>query len=248
MKRCSNYLLDAFIRQVRRWGIALTGDQIALLEHYGRLLEGYDLANVIGTRVYERIMEDHVLDSLSCLLVPSFDTARNMVDIGTGGGLPGIPLKIARPVLSASLVESTAKKTSFLKYVALELGLEGVEILNARAENVGKDPLHRASYDVATTRAVSSLAAVAEYCVPLVRVGGQVVAMKGRITTQELKEGTHAAELLGARVAKVLLVPLLAEVRAEERCLVVLEKIRETPARYPRKPGEARKHPLGVGN
>lgn len=101
MKRCSNYLLDAFIRQVRRWGIALTGDQIALLEHYGRLLEGYDLANVIGTRVYERIMEDHVLDSLSCLLVPSFDTARNMVDIGTGGGLPGIPLKIARPVLSA---------------------------------------------------------------------------------------------------------------------------------------------------
>lgn len=236
------------MRQVERWGIALASEQVSSIEHFGRLLEGYSLANVIGTRSYDRIMEDHVLDSLSCLLVPAFEQANRMVDVGTGGGFPGIPLKIARPTLRSSLIESTAKKTAFVRSAVSELGLEDVRVLNARAEDVGAGSLERASYDVATTRAVSSLAVVAEYCVPLVRTGGQVVAMKGRITDQELKEGTRAAGMLGARVVEVLPVPLLAEVRAEERCLVVLEKVRETPARYPRKPGVARKHPLGVGS
>lgn len=234
--------------QVERWGIVLTRNQIALMERFGRMLEGYSAANVIGTRSYERIMEDHVLDSLSCLLVPSFEKAQSMVDVGTGGGFPGIPLKIARPLLSSSLVESTTKKTMFVRNVVLDLGLQDVKVLNARAEDVGMNPLDRARYDVTTSRAVSSLSVVAEYCVPLIRLGGQVIAMKGRITDAELEEGKHAASLLGARVVEVVTVPLLPEVRAEERCLVVLEKVRETPAQYPRKPGIARKRPLGGGN
>lgn len=245
MKRSSEHLLDTFVRQVERWGIALTDAQVALMERFGRLLGSYSAANVIGTRSYDRIMEEHVLDSLSCLLVPSFERAQSMVDVGTGGGFPSIPLKIARPSLRSTFVESTAKKTMFLRRAVSEIGLDDVKILNERAEDVGLDPLYRAHYDVATSRAVSSLAVVAEYCVPLVRLGGQVVAMKGRITDTELEEGKHAASLLGARVVEVVPIPLLAEVRAEERCLVVLEKVRETPARYPRKPGVARKRPLG---
>lgn len=215
------------------------------MERFGRLLEGYSAANVIGTRAYARIMEDHILDSLSCLTVPGFDAAQSMVDVGTGGGFPGIPLKIARPHLRVSLLESTKKKTLFLHSVASELGLKDIEILNARAEGVGMDPRNRARYDVATTRAVSSLSVVAEYCVPLIRVGGLVVAMKGKLADSELEEGKRAAGLLGARMVDNVLVPLLTEVRAEERRLVILEKVRETPTRYPRKVGIARKRPLG---
>lgn len=236
------------MRQVERWGIVLTDAQIALMEHFGRLLEGYSAANVIGTRYYARIMEDHVLDSLSCLIVPSFERAQSMVDVGTGGGFPGIPLKIARPSLNSCLIESTAKKTMFVRSAVSDLGLEDVKVLNARVEDVGVDPLHRARYDVATSRAVSSLAVAAEYCVPLIRLGGHVIAMKGRMTNTELEEGKQAASMLGARMVEVVPVPLLAEVRAEERCLVVLEKVQETPARYPRRPGVASKRPLGSGN
>lgn len=215
------------------------------MESFGRMLAAYDAANVIGTRSYDRIMEDHILDSLSCLLVPSFGKARRMVDVGTGAGFPGIPLKIARSDLSTVLVESISKKTTFMRKAVADLNLKGVEVLNGRAEDVGTDVSHRARYDVATTRAVSSLAVVAEYCVPLVRIGGQVVAMKGRITDDELEEGRRAAKHLGASIAEVIRVPLLAEVRAEERRLVLLEKVRESPKQYPRKPGVARKRPLG---
>lgn len=236
------------MRQAELWGITLTSDQVTLMERFVRLLEGYRAANVIGTRAYDRIMEEHVLDSLSCLLVPSFEKAERMVDVGTGGGFPGIPLKIARPSLNSSLIESTAKKAKFVQHALSELGPQDVKVLNERAEDIGIDPLHRANYDIATSRAVSSLAVVAEYCVPLIRLGGQVVAMKGRISDPELEQGKHAASLLGAQVVDVLYVPLLTELRAEERCLVVLEKVQETPDRYPRRPGVARKRPLGSVN
>lgn len=216
------------------------------MESFGRMLAAYDAANVIGTRSYDRIMEDHILDSLSCLLVPSFGKAQHMVDVGTGAGFPGIPLKIARPDLRTVLVESISKKAKFINESAALLNLEGVEVLNRRAEEVGMDAAERARYDIAATRAVSSLAVVAEYCVPLVRIGGQVVAMKGRITDIELEEGQRAANHLGANIVEVIQVPLLAKVRAEERKLVVLEKVRETPKQYPRKPGLARKRPLGT--
>lgn len=233
------------MRQTELWGITLTSDQMTLMERFARLLESYRAANVIGPRSYDRIMEEHVLDSLSCLLVPSFEKAQSMVDVGTGGGFPGIPLKIARPSLNSALLESAAKKIVFVQGAVLGLGLEGVKIINARAEDVGIASANRAQYDVATSRAVSSLAVVAEYCVPLVHIGGQVVAMKGRITDSELEQGKHAASLLGAQVVDVLSVPLLTELRAEERCLVVLEKVQETPDKYPRRPGVARKRPLG---
>lgn len=246
MKRCRESLLSEFIRQLELWGLALEDRQVASMERFGRLLESYSEANVIGARIYGRIMEEHILDSLSCLLAPGFDGGRRMVDVGTGGGLPGIPLKIARPSLDVSLIEATAKKAAFLRNAVSDLGLEDVKVLNARAEDVGAEAQSRASFDVATTRAVASVAVIAEYCVPLVRVGGQVVAMKGRVTREELEEGKHAARLLGARVVEVVTVPLLEEVRAEHRELVVLEKERETPARYPRKPGMARKRPLGT--
>lgn len=245
MKHPADTALNTLWDQVEEWGIGLTGEQASLLARYGHLLEKYDRANVIGTKVYERILEDHVLDSLSCLLVRGFETASSLVDVGTGGGFPGIPLAVARPSLSASLIESVAKKVSFLEYAVADLDLQNVSLLKERAEQVAVSTAHRGSYDLATTRAVSSLAVVAEYCVPLVRVGGRVIAMKGRLTDEELEEGRRAAKALGGGIADVVQVPWRAEVRMNQRCLVVIEKERETPKQYPRRPGTPQKYPLG---
>ena len=217
-----------------------------LLE-YARLLASYDRANVIGTRDPGRILLDHILDSLSCLLVDSFPSVGRVADVGSGGGLPGIPIKIARPELSVTLVESTARKSLFMRHAVEVLSLDGVNIANVRAEELARNPGHRGGYDATTVRAVARLAVVAEYCVPLLRVGGKAVAMKARLDTDELSEGERAIGLLGARISERIRVPLIPEVGEKERQLVVIEKLRETGPKYPRKPGVAAKKPLGAG-
>jgi 16S rRNA (guanine527-N7)-methyltransferase len=234
-----------FEEQLAFWGVDLSQEQVQDLRRFASMLSSYTEANVIGTRSLQRIMEDHILDSLSCLLFRGFDDCSKLIDVGSGAGLPGIPLKLARPDIELALLESTAKKARFISESVAELGISGVEVVNARAEEAGRWAGHRATYDTATARALASLAVVAEYCVPFVRVGGRVVAMKGRISAAELGAGERAAAVLGARVSEVLPVPLLPQVRAQDRCLVVLEKVDETPRRYPRRTGAPRKQPLG---
>ncbi len=233
-------------KQARLWDLRLTRAEREQLLEYARLLAAYDQANVIGTRDPTRIVLDHVLDSLSCLLVGALSGAERMVDVGSGGGLPGIPIKIARPHLALTLVESTAKKSRFLRYAVEVLSLEAVTVANDRVEDLARDPDHRGRYDATTVRAVARLAVVAEYCVPLLRVGGKAVAMKARMKDEELREGERAAGLLGARISERISVPLIPEVGEKERQLVVIEKLRETGKGYPRKPGMAVKKPLGV--
>ena len=234
-------------RQTRLWGLELSQDELRRLTDYASLLASYDRANVIGTRDPRRIVLDHVLDSLSCLLVGSLANARRLADIGSGGGLPGIPLKIAMPHVSLTLVESTTKKSQFLRHAVDVLSLRDVAVENVRVEELARDPDHRGGYDVTTVRAVAKLAVVAEYCVPLLRVGGITVAMKARLEDEELSEGERAAEMLGARISERVKVPLIPEVGDKERKLVVIEKVRETGKAYPRKPGVATKRPLGSG-
>lgn len=233
-----------FREQLALWGVELTEAQAAGLRRFAYLLSSYAEANVIGTRSLERILEDHILDSLSCLLFEGFEDGSRLIDVGAGAGLPGIPLKLARPCIALTLLESTAKKTRFINHAVVELGILGASVITGRAEEVARQEGHRGSYDVATARALASLAVVAEYCVPLTRVGGHVVAMKGRITAEELEAGETAADRLGARVAEVISVPLLPQIRARDRCLVVLEKVDETPERYPRRTGLPKKLPL----
>lgn len=237
-------LLD---KQARLWGLDLTQDELERLMDYARLLASYDRANVIGTRDPRRIVLDHILDSLSCSLVGSVIDARRLADVGSGGGLPGIPLKIVIPHLSLTLVESTTKKCQFLRHAVEVLSLEDVAVENARVEVLARDPGHRGGYDVTTVRAVARLAVVAEYCVPLLRVGGKAVAMKARLEDEELSEGERAVGMLGARITDRVRVPLIPEVGDKERRLVVIEKVRETGKGYPRKPGVATKRPLGSG-
>lgn len=232
-------------RQLEEWGIRISAAQLERLGVYSELLAGYRKANVIGTRDPEVILLEHVLDSLSCLLFRPLSRARRVVDVGSGGGLPGIPLKIALPDVRMALVEATGKKAGFLEEAVLGLGLSGVEVINKRVEEVGRDIEHRSAYDAAVARAVAALPTLAEYCVPLVRVGGHVVAMKGRIGEDELRQGEAAAGELGASVSEVLEVQRLPEVGEEkQRRLVILTKERESPERYPRKTGIPAKRPL----
>ena len=126
------------------------------------------------------------------------------------------------------------------------LSLRGVEVANTRAEELGRAGGHRGAYDVVTCRAVAGLSVVAEYCVPLLETGGCAIAMKGRLEPEELAEGNRAVDVLGAKVAEITKVPMLPEIGEKDRNLIILEKIRETPARYPRRPGLVAKRPLGV--
>ena len=232
--------------QAAAWGLRLGRDRPRRLQEYARHLALYDRANVIGTRDLDRILLDHILDSLSCFLHEPLFRARRLADVGSGGGLPGIPIKITRPELATTLVESTGKKVRFLQHAIDSLDLKGVEIANTRVEDLGRTRAHRGAYDVVTCRAVARLSVVAEYCVPLLEAGGCAIAMKGRLEPEELAEGNKAVDALGAKVAETTTVPMLTEVGEKERNLIILEKIGETPARYPRRPGLVAKRPLGV--
>ena len=232
--------------QAAAWGLRLGGDRGKRLQEYARHLALYDRANVIGTRDLDRILLDHVLDSLSCFLHKPLLRARHLADVGSGGGLPGIPIKIMRPELATTLVESTGKKVRFLQHAVDGLDLKGVEVANTRVENLGRTRAHRGAYDVVTCRAVARLSVVAEYCVPLLGAGGCAIAMKGRLEPEELAEGNRAVDVLGAKVAEITKVPMLPEIGEKDRNLIILEKIRETPARCPRRPGLVAKRPLGV--
>jgi 16S rRNA (guanine527-N7)-methyltransferase len=232
--------------QAADWGLPLDTDQLARLGRFARFLRGYEEANVIGTRELRSIVLDHILDSLSCFLFEVVGTARRLADVGSGGGLPGVPIKVVKPELRATLVESTGKKALFLRRTVENLSLEGVEVINGRVEEIARSDAHRGVYDVATARAVARLPVVAEYCVPLLRVGGAVISMKGRLEREELAEGERAAERLGARVSRLIRVPRLPEIGEKERCLVILEKVGETPGKYPRNVGVPARRPLGM--
>ena len=238
--------LELVTLQAAAWGLRLDEQWLARLEAYARLLAGYEEANVIGTRDFGRILLDHVLDSLSCYLFRPVADAGRLADVGSGGGLPGIPIKICVPGMGLTLIESTGKKARFLRRVVDELPLTGTEVVGGRVEDASRMVEHRGMYDVATARAVARLSVLAEYCVPLLKVGGWVVSMKGRLPDEELSEGERAAEKLGAKVSEHIRVPHLPEVGEKERRLVLIQKVRETPGKYPRNVGVPAKKPLGV--
>src|SRR4028119_493104 len=171
---------DSFERQLAEWGLGLGVGAKTSLVAYAGLLSQYERANVIGTKDFEEILRRHVLDSLSCLLFTPLKNVRKVGDIGSGGGLPGIPLAVALPDAEVTLFESTGKKAEFLRYAVEELGLANVRVVNARTEESARDD-HRGRYEVCTARALARLSVVAEYSLPLLRRGGHAMAMKGRV-------------------------------------------------------------------
>lgn len=231
----------------KQWGLLLNQDQLALFRQYYRELRAWnERINLTRIVEWEAVQIQHFLDSLSCALVlpqaaqaPPYD----VVDIGTGPGFPGIPLKILLPHLHLALIESVGKKTAFLAHLVRILQLPGVEILTIRAEEAAQEAAHRERYDLALSRAVAALPTLAEYALPFVRVGGLFVAMKGQEIEEELAAAIPALDLLGGHVAETRSVQLPG--LEHPRTLVVVAKAGPTPSRFPRRPGVPAKRPLG---
>jgi 16S rRNA (guanine527-N7)-methyltransferase len=234
-------VLSQYVRS--QLGLRLSPSQQAILALYERELMDWNTRfNLTAIRDPEEVHTKHFLDSLTCLLAMRDTPVGRLIDIGTGAGFPGIPLKIMLPRVQLTLVESVGKKAEFCRHVVKILDLQGVEVIQQRAETIGQDPAHRERYDWAVARAVAILPVLAEYLLPLVRVGGSMLAMKGESGPAEAHSAEHAIKLLGGHLRQLL--PVTLPGVAEERYLVVIDKVAATPAAYPRKVGIPAKRPL----
>ena len=188
----------------------------------------------------EEVVEKHFLDSMTLLSWPKLKQGAKVIDVGTGAGFPGIPLKIMRPDIDLTLLDGTMKRLNFLGEVCAALKVSARRV-HKRAEEAGLDKTMRERYDLATARAVASLPVLAEYCMPLIKMKGHFIAMKGPAAEQELEEAANALETLGAGEPEVLSLSLPG---GEERKLILCQKLRFTPKGYPRHGGTILKHPL----
>jgi len=225
------------------FNVQLTGHQVHALTTYEReLIEWNQKFNLTAIRDTIGIRTKHFLDSFSCALAWKASLPKNLIDIGTGAGFPGIPLKIIYPITEVTLVESVGKKAMFCQHIISLLDLEGIEIIKVRAEDLGQMGEHRERYEWGIARAVANLRVLSEYLLPLVQVGGVMLAQKGESGPAEIQEAEEAIKLLGGEVRQ--LVPVTLPGVVEERHLVLVDKVATTPPGYPRKPGIPTKKPL----
>ncbi len=225
--------------------VHITGRQVmALITYEKELLEWNQKFNLTAIRDAESIRTKHFLDSLSCVIAWTLraNPPASLIDVGTGAGFPGIPLKILYPNLHLTLVESVGKKAMFCQHIVSVLGLEHVQVVKARAEEVGQDPSHREKYDWAVARAVANLNVLSEYLLPLVKAGGTMLALKGESGPVEAQSAEKAMKLLGGNLRELVKVNLPGVV--EDRYLVLVDKVAATPAKFPRKAGVPGKQPL----
>ena len=227
------------------FNIHLTEQQITALMRYEKeLVEWNQKFNLTAIQDVGSIRTKHFLDSFSCELAWKGSPPNHLIDVGTGAGFPGIPLKIIHPHLKLTLVESVRKKAMFCQHIVDVLGLENVDIIQARAEDLGQDVKHREKYDWAVARAVANLNVLSEYLLPLVEIGGSMLAQKGESAPAEAQSAEGAMRLLGGKLGQ--LIPINLPGLADDRYLVVVEKVAATPTKYPRQPGIAAKTPLQI--
>ncbi|MHB9155819.1 MAG: 16S rRNA (guanine(527)-N(7))-methyltransferase RsmG [Endomicrobiales bacterium] len=231
-----------------RFGAALDEDRVEKFRLYLQaLVEWNEKMNLVSFRAPEELLWRHFADSLASLVLIEkiAPTARRAADLGTGAGFPGIPLKLARPALSLTLVESITKKCAFLEHVAQRLSLEGLTVINDRAENLGQNSAHRRQYDLVLSRAVSKFSPNLEIALPLLRRGGIALIYKTESSAfgpEGLPSVERALKTLGGRLADTFCYLLPGE--EQKYCILAFEKTDETPAQYPRRPGVPEKKSL----
>jgi len=228
---------DEFQAAIKEFGIALDNGDAELLGRYlATLLDASKRFNLTAIKDPDAAWMKHIFDSLSFIAFID-EGARSVIDVGSGGGLPGIPLAIALPNINFTLLEATGKKAEFLGKVVKELSLNNVYIVNDRAETVGLDlDNHREQYDVVVSRALGPMAVLIELCAPLAKVGGHVIAMKGAKAQLEIDEAKSALHRLHCGIVDTH--------RTPTGTIVVIQKLRTTPKKYPRRPGEPKRAPL----
>ncbi|UCD09438.1 MAG: 16S rRNA (guanine(527)-N(7))-methyltransferase RsmG [Dehalococcoidales bacterium] len=238
--------MDKLITGAEKLGLQLSRKQVRQFEEYCReMLDWNQRINLTAITGYEQVQIRHFLDSLTIYSV--LDNSRlyenlNILDVGAGAGLPGIPLKIALPEMKLALIEATAKKTEFLNYVVSTLGLENVEVVTGRAEDLAHKTEYRARFNVVISRAVASLAALAELTLPFCPTGGTVITPKKGDVRKEVEESLKAIDILGGSLREVRLVEL--DDLIDDRYLVIIDKVSPTPDKYPRRPGIPEKRPI----
>lgn len=224
-------------------GIPLTAEQIGQFSVYNEMLLDWNTRmNLTALTAPEDVAVKHIIDSLTAYDAALFDGARTLIDVGTGAGLPGIPLAVYAPHLTVTLLDALNKRVRFLTEVTAAMGLQNVRCIHARAEEAARTAEHRAAYDIVVSRAVARLPVLLEYTLPFVRVGGTLLALKGRAYAEEQKEARRAAAVLGGGriTARPVHLPGLDDVRA----ILTVTKERQTPAIYPRGGGAPARRPL----
>lgn len=239
-----NPSMDTLIQDAKElFNVHLTARQVmSLINFENELLEWNKKFNLTAIRDVESIRTKHFLDSFSCVLAWQASPPARLIDVGTGAGFPGLPLKVIYPHMHVTLVESVGKKAKFCQHVVSKLGLEDVEVIHSRAEDLGQSPKHRESYDYAIGRAVANLNILSEYLLPLAKIGGTMLAQKGESGPAEAQSAEKAMKLLGGKLRQ--LVPVHLPGVADDRYLVLADKVAATPPKYPRNAGLAAKAPL----
>ena len=207
------------------------------------ILEWNEKINVTAIRDPEEFDKKNVQDSLSVTALPEYGAARSVLDLGTGGGFPGLPLAIASPEKSFVLADAVGKKLKVVQAAVQELGLVNVETVHARAEDMAKTKVHRERYDLAVSRAVANMATLSEYCLPFVKAGGFFVAYKTEDAAEEIEAAKGAIAKLGGRILRIERPSPNSDEPYSGHTLVVVEKIARTPKEYPRKAGIPGKDP-----
>lgn len=246
VKDCANIIgaMEKLKAGAEKLGLELKPQALANFETYYReLTEWNRKMNLTSITNYDRVQVDHFLDALTVMLAWQPKSPEpQVIDVGTGAGIPGIPLKITIPQIRLTLLEATAKKARFLKHIADTLALARTEVVVGRAEDVAHQPDYRERFDLVLARGVARLATLAELTLPFCCTGGQVIAHKKGQIEAELREAEFAIRTLGGRLKEV--VPVTLPEFPDNRCLVVMEKASPTPEKYPRRAGMPEKRPL----
>ena len=237
------YDLKKFEAGLKELNLILSENQInQFMTYYEMLIEKNKVMNLTAITEYEEVIEKHFLDSLSLCKHFQLDKNLSVLDLGTGAGFPGIPLKLAFPDLEMTLVDSLNKRVFFLQEVISSLNINNIRVIHSRAEEIGKNNKYREKYDLCVSRAVANLASLSEYCLPFVKPGGFFISYKSGNIEDELLASEKAISVLGGSLKEVLKFQLPnTEI---SRSFVMIEKIKHTPKNYPRKAGTPSKEPI----
>ena len=232
---------DKFIEEANKISVQFTDRQLEQFRmYYEMLVEKNKVMNLTGITEWDEVLEKHFLDSISLIRVIDLDKELTVMDMGTGAGFPGIPLKIAFPKLKVTLADSLNKRVLFLQEVIDALELKDIEAIHGRAEDLARDKRYRENYDLSVSRAVANLSTLTEYCLPFVKLGGQFISYKSGEIEEEVTSSKSAVFLLGGKIKDTV----KFELGESGRSFIIIDKVKGTPKTYPRKAGTPSKKPL----
>lgn len=237
------YDLQALEDGLQKWNLELSELQKnQFIRFYEYLIEKNRVMNLTGITEFQEVLVKHFLDSLACAQVTDMKKIHTLMDVGTGAGFPGIPLKIMFPNLESTLLDSLQKRVHFLDEVFPLLGLKHISALHGRAEEYAKNKSYRESFDLCVSRAVSNLSTLSEYCLPFVKCGGMFISYKSGNVQDEILQAEKAIQILGGTISDVKYFQLPDS--DIYRSLILIEKMKPTPGKYPRKAGTPLKEPI----